>query len=69
MQGFKNAKQQQKCRDNIRSMGMTITGWARKNGYSRHTVVNLLCRESGLSDNLGAIGQQIMAKLRMEGLI
>lgn len=66
---FKTEADQRRCRENIRSMGMTITGWARKNGLSRHTVVNVLCREYGRSDNLGLVGQQIVGKLEEEGLI
>jgi len=69
MQGFKNVDEQLECLNNIRRKGMTVTGWARMHRFSRHTVVNLLCRESGRADNLGAVGMLIMTQLKKDGLV
>jgi hypothetical protein len=69
MQGFRSAEEQKMCRRNIYNQGMTISGWARKYMFSRNTVVNILYRDAGISDNLVGIGKQIMEQLKMDGLI
>ena len=69
MQGFRDIEEQQMCRRNIYNQGMTISGWARKYKFNRNTVVNVLYRDAGISNNLSGIGKQIMEQLKMDGLI
>ena len=69
MQGFRDAEEQRTCRRNIYNMGMTVSGFARKYGFNRNTVVNIMYREAGISNNLTGIGKEIMGKIRDEGMI
>jgi hypothetical protein len=64
---FKDAAAQEKCRDKIRDKGMTVSGWARVNGFKQWTVNNVLYRDHGIN-NGGRITEEIFSKLEEDGL-
>ena len=61
-------KEQKKVRQNIRASGMTISGWARVNGFSIDTVKNVLYRSWGLGHH-GEKSQEIIDQLREDNFL
>lgn len=66
--GFKTEVDQDNCRHSIKAKGMTLTGWAKVNGFSYNTLMTLLTRDEGLREYLPPVLSKIMIKLRKDKL-